>query len=198
MTIQKVLFRSERPSISEWQASLLSHRYFLQRLLICRLRCVRSQEWVRLSPCPQRPNYQAGRERCPHRQRTKPEGEVIQSIVKNLPEDIIYNVSGIWGTFWESLVAPGSSQRGKRGWVGSSQGIVRKVKPTFDPCLTSGVAPSPGNQLHHLSLPCSFLTFQEKEDNLKLRKTMETASYTKFPLPWELQNPMETPEAPGP
>ncbi|NP_001408401.1 SIGLEC family-like protein 1 isoform X1 [Rattus norvegicus] len=38
----------------------------------------------------------------------------------------------------------------------------------------------------------------EKEDNLKLRKTMETASYTKFPLPWELQNPMETPEAPGP
>ncbi|XP_011249239.1 SIGLEC family-like protein 1 isoform X4 [Mus musculus] len=38
----------------------------------------------------------------------------------------------------------------------------------------------------------------EKEDNLKPRKTMETASCTKFPSPWELQKPMETPEPPSP
>ncbi|XP_034343607.1 SIGLEC family-like protein 1 [Arvicanthis niloticus] len=38
----------------------------------------------------------------------------------------------------------------------------------------------------------------EKEDNLKPRKTMETASHTKFPLPEELQKPMETPEALSP
>uniref|UniRef100_A0ABA7IXE0 Siglec family like 1 n=1 Tax=Mus musculus TaxID=10090 RepID=A0ABA7IXE0_MOUSE len=39
---------------------------------------------------------------------------------------------------------------------------------------------------------------REKEDNLKPRKTMETASCTKFPSPWELQKPMETPEPPSP
>ncbi|XP_021071423.1 SIGLEC family-like protein 1 [Mus pahari] len=38
----------------------------------------------------------------------------------------------------------------------------------------------------------------EKEDNLKSRKTMETASLTKFPSPWEVQKPMETPELPSP
>ncbi|XP_031242163.1 SIGLEC family-like protein 1 [Mastomys coucha] len=38
----------------------------------------------------------------------------------------------------------------------------------------------------------------EMEDNLKPRKTMETASHTKFSLPRALQKPTETPEPPSP